>query len=97
MEPWFARDRIADADERGVALVLSSGAARGFAHVGVLKVLEANGLRPDMIVGCSAGSVHQYRSGEVTNEPATGMYLASLIALRNSVAGFALVVYLPRG
>lgn len=40
-----------------VALVLSGGAARGFAHIGVLKVLEANGIRPDLIVGTSAGSI----------------------------------------
>ena len=40
-----------------VALVLSGGSARGFAHVGVIKVLEANGLRPDIIVGASAGSI----------------------------------------
>lgn len=40
-----------------VALVLSGGAARGFAHVGVLKVLEASGLTPDIIVGTSAGSI----------------------------------------
>lgn len=42
---------------RGVALVLSGGAARGYAHAGVLKALEANGLRPDLIVGTSAGSI----------------------------------------
>jgi NTE family protein len=40
-----------------VALVLSGGSARGFAHVGVIKVLEQNGLRPDIIVGTSAGSI----------------------------------------
>ena len=40
-----------------VALVLSGGSARGFAHAGVLKVLDANGLKPDIIVGCSAGSI----------------------------------------
>ena len=40
-----------------VALVLSGGAARGFAHVGVIKALEANGLRPDLVVGASAGSI----------------------------------------
>lgn len=39
-----------------IALVLSGGSARGFAHVGVIKVLEANGLKPDIIVGTSAGS-----------------------------------------
>jgi NTE family protein len=40
-----------------MALVLGGGAARGFAHIGVIKVLEANGLIPDLIVGTSAGSV----------------------------------------
>lgn len=40
-----------------VALALGGGAARGFAHVGVIKVLEANGIVPDIIVGTSAGSV----------------------------------------
>lgn len=41
----------------GVALVLSGGAARGYAHVGVIKALEAHGLRPDLVVGSSAGSI----------------------------------------
>jgi NTE family protein len=40
-----------------IALVLGGGAARGFAHVGVIKVLEANGIVPDIIVGTSAGSL----------------------------------------
>jgi len=40
-----------------IALVLGGGAARGFAHVGVIKVLEAQGLAPDIVVGTSAGSV----------------------------------------
>lgn len=40
-----------------VALVLGGGAARGFAHIGVIKVLEAHGIQPDMVVGTSAGSV----------------------------------------
>ncbi|HOJ52630.1 MAG TPA: patatin-like phospholipase family protein [Syntrophales bacterium] len=39
-----------------VALVLGAGAARGFAHVGVLKILEANKVPIHMIVGTSAGS-----------------------------------------
>jgi NTE family protein len=39
-----------------IALVLGGGAARGFAHVGVIKVLEAHGIVPDLIVGTSAGS-----------------------------------------
>lgn len=40
-----------------VALVLGGGAVRGFAHVGVIKVLEAQGIIPDLVVGTSAGSV----------------------------------------
>ncbi|MEW5944427.1 MAG: patatin-like phospholipase family protein [Pseudomonadota bacterium] len=40
-----------------VALVLGGGAVRGFAHVGVIKVLEAQGIVPEMVAGTSAGSV----------------------------------------
>lgn len=40
-----------------IGLVLGGGAARGFAHVGVIKALEAQGIVPDIIVGTSAGSV----------------------------------------
>ncbi|HEX7050274.1 MAG TPA: patatin-like phospholipase family protein [Longimicrobiales bacterium] len=39
------------------SLVLGGGAARGLAHVGVMKVLEEEGLRPDAIVGTSAGAL----------------------------------------
>ena len=39
-----------------VALVLGAGASRGFAHIGVLKVLESNNIPIHMIVGTSAGS-----------------------------------------
>jgi NTE family protein len=39
-----------------IAVVLGAGAARGFAHIGVLKVLETNKVPVDMIVGTSAGS-----------------------------------------
>jgi len=40
-----------------IALVLGGGAARGFAHIGVIKSLEAQGIVPDIVVGTSAGSV----------------------------------------
>ena len=36
---------------------MGGGAARGFAHIGVIQVLEENGLRPDLVVGTSAGSL----------------------------------------
>lgn len=39
-----------------IALVLGGGGAKGFAHVGVIKVLEKNGITPDLIVGTSSGS-----------------------------------------
>jgi NTE family protein len=39
-----------------VALVLGAGAAKGFAHVGVIKVLEAHGVPAHMVVGTSVGS-----------------------------------------
>ncbi|MBI3057400.1 MAG: patatin-like phospholipase family protein [Betaproteobacteria bacterium] len=44
-------------DRPVVALVLGAGGARGFAHVGVIKVLEAEGIRPTVVVGSSSGSV----------------------------------------
>lgn len=40
-----------------IGLALGGGAARGFAHVGVIQVLEREGLRPDYVVGTSAGSL----------------------------------------
>jgi NTE family protein len=40
-----------------IGLALGGGAARGFAHIGVIKVLEAQGIVPDLIAGTSAGSV----------------------------------------
>jgi len=40
-----------------IALALGGGAAKGFAHIGVIKALEAQGIVPDIVVGTSAGSV----------------------------------------
>lgn len=40
-----------------IGLALGGGAARGFAHIGVIKALEANDIKPDIVVGTSAGSV----------------------------------------
>jgi NTE family protein len=47
----------APAQKPRIALVLGSGGPRGFAHIGVLKVLEENGIRPDFIVGSSVGAM----------------------------------------
>lgn len=40
-----------------IGLALGGGAARGFAHIGVIQVLEENGIKPDLVVGTSAGSL----------------------------------------
>ncbi len=40
-----------------IAIALGGGAARGFAHIGVLKTLEAHGINPQIVVGTSAGSL----------------------------------------
>lgn len=41
----------------GIGLALSGGGAHGLAHIGVLKVMEEAGLRPDYITGVSMGSI----------------------------------------
>lgn len=40
-----------------VALVLGGGGCRGYGHIGVIRVLEKNGLKPDLVVGSSASSL----------------------------------------
>ena len=40
-----------------VGIALGGGAARGFAHIGVIKALEAQGIYPEIVVGTSAGAV----------------------------------------
>ena len=40
-----------------IGLVLSGGGALGLAHIGVLKILEKKGIKPDFIVGTSMGSI----------------------------------------
>lgn len=40
-----------------IGLALGGGAARGFAHIGVIKALESQGINADIVVGTSAGSV----------------------------------------
>lgn len=57
-----------------IGLALGGGAARGFAHIGVIQVLEEQGIRPDLVVGTSAGSLvaAMYASGK------SGVEMASL-------------------
>ncbi|MEK0416671.1 MAG: hypothetical protein RI949_677 [Pseudomonadota bacterium] len=56
-----------------IGLALGGGAARGFAHIGVIQVLEEAGIRPDLVVGTSAGSLVAalYASGKTGAELGT--------------------------
>lgn len=53
-----------------LGLALGGGAARGFAHVGVIQVLEEAGIRPDLVAGTSAGSLVAaiYASGKTGSQ-----------------------------
>lgn len=44
-------------EEKKIGLALGGGSARGFAHVGVLKVLEEAGIKVDYLSGCSMGAL----------------------------------------
>ena len=45
----------AQAEEPRVGLVLSGGGAKALAHIGLLRVLEEEGVRPDFVAGTSMG------------------------------------------
>ncbi len=90
-----------------LGLALGGGAARGFAHVGVIQVLEQNGIRPDLVVGTSAGSLVAalYASGKTSAQleiAALGMEEATLtdwglpIMGRGLLRGEALARYVRR-
>lgn len=53
-----------------IGIVLSGGAVRGFAHVGVLKALNEHGIFPDIVSGASAGSIagSLYADGKTPDE-----------------------------
>jgi len=55
-----------------LGLALGGGAARGFAHIGVIQVLEEAGIKPDLVAGTSAGSLVAalYASGKTGAEMA---------------------------
>lgn len=75
-----------------IGLALGGGAAKGFAHIGVIKMLEANGLTPDMVAGTSAGSLvgALYASGMdafALQEKAVALDEASIRDLQWSAGG----------
>lgn len=51
---------------RRIGLALGSGSARGWAHLGVLRALEARGIRPEVVTGASVGALvaAAYASGQ---------------------------------
>ena len=65
-----------------IGLALGGGAARGFAHIGVIQVLEEAGIRPDLVAGTSAGSLIAaiYASGK------SGAEMASLASTMDESA-----------
>src|SRR5690554_1461830 len=56
-EEEYNEDKIINAPRKKVGVVLSGGGAKGFAHIGVLKVLEEAGIPIDYIAGTSMGAV----------------------------------------
>lgn len=88
-----------------IGLALGGGAARGFAHIGVIQVLEENGIRPDLVVGTSAGSVVAalYAAGHSGAQLATladGMDESAItdwaFPLRGAIRGEALAGYIRK-
>lgn len=70
------------------ALVLAGGGAKGLAHIGVIRALERNGVRPDLIVGSSMGALigALYASGLTSAELDTTLgQLTYLSAFRTYV------------
>lgn len=64
LENWFKAKDSAPKDKVGlgpsrrpvIGLALGGGAARGFAHIGILRTLLARGITPDIVVGTSIGA-----------------------------------------
>ncbi|MBA4072941.1 MAG: hypothetical protein C0497_14040 [Gemmatimonas sp.] len=55
--PAHAQAPACRADTGKLALVLPGGGAKGFAHLGVLRMLDSLGVVPDVVVGTSAGAI----------------------------------------
>ena len=76
-----------------LALVLGGGAAKGYAHIGVLKVLEKHGIKPDLIIGTSMGALVGgiYSAGFSTEK------MTELAEKFNSIGSFSLISTLFKG
>ena len=88
LQSWFSRDKDVKPKPAGaglgpmrrpmIGLALGGGAARGFAHIGVIQALEDSGIRPDLVVGTSAGSL-------VAALYASGLHSPELIRLADAM------------
>ncbi len=76
-----------------LALVLGGGAAKGYAHIGVIKVLEKHGIKPDLIVGTSMGALvgGMYAIGKDV------AYMEKLVSKFNSIGNFSLLSTIFKG
>jgi NTE family protein len=54
---FFGKTYSQETKRPKIGVVLSGGGAKGIAHIGILKALEEEGIRPDFIVGTSMGSI----------------------------------------
>jgi NTE family protein len=109
-EGLFARarngDRSAEATPNGgikpavtrptIGLALGGGAARGFAHIGVMRTLVAHGIVPDVIVGTSIGAVvggcYAARQLDALESWARGLTVRSILGhLDISLSGSGLI------
>lgn len=57
-DPGRFRDRPSSPHHAPIAFVLTGGATRGAAHVGMLRALTESGIRPDFVVGTSVGALN---------------------------------------
>jgi NTE family protein len=68
-----------------IGLALGSGSARGWAHIGAIRALEARGVKPDIICGSSVGALvgASYASGELEKleEWVTGLARMTIVRL----------------
>ena len=79
-----------------IGLALGGGAARGFAHIGVMRTLAAHGIVPDVIVGTSIGAVvggcYAARQLDGLEEWARGLNVRSILSyLDVSLSGSGLI------
>jgi NTE family protein len=82
------------------ALVLAGGAAKGFAHLGVIRMLDSLGIRPDLVVGSSMGAIigALYASGYSSHDldsMARSVPLAELVRPRSQSTNRAYTLFRP--